>query len=92
MPQTPRFIITLVVATLAICTVMYMSVLAYCVISGSPIQADVMREFSTAGMFLLGIFCGLLSKTSSNPEPSATSQRTVTETTTTDPPSKPNEP
>ena len=80
LPQTPARIIFIIVCTLATLVVIYISVLAYCVISGPVIQQDVMREFSTAGMFILGVFCGLLSKTSSAPTPGEQTQTTVTKT------------
>lgn len=69
----------MIVTTMAALVLIYIGVLAYCVISGQAVQQDVMREFSTAGMFILGVFCGLLSKTSSSPA-DTTQQTTVTRT------------
>ena len=80
MPQTPRLIITIIVSTLAGASLLYIGTLAYCVMAGLTVVPELLREFSTAGMFLLGVFCGLLSKTSSNPEPTTATQTTVTKT------------
>lgn len=79
----------MIVSTLATLTLLYMGVLAFCVISGQVIQQDVMREFSTAGMFILGVFTGLLAKTASTTPGDQTTQTTViksAEPEPTDPP------
>lgn len=76
---TPRYIVLIVVSTLSLCTLLYIGTLAWCVISGQQTPADVMREFSTAGMFLAGIFCGMLTNTRGGPaEPVNTEVTTQT--------------
>lgn len=88
MHTTPRYIVTIIVGTLAGCTILYMGTLAYCVISGQTPVESVMREFSTAGMFVAGYFCGMLSKTSGAPDPASMQETTVTKTSS-EPPTTP---
>jgi len=84
MPHTPHRIVLIVVSTLAVCTMLYMTTLAVCVLRGLTPPESVMREFATAGIFLSGYFCGLLTKTSGTPS-NATEVTETKVTSTPDP-------
>mgnify|MGYP000950712642 CR=1 FL=1 len=63
--RTPKAITFIVVGSLAVMSLTYVSTLAYCVLSGINTSTEAMRSFESSGVYVLGALTGILVNTRS---------------------------
>lgn len=88
MNTTPRYIITVVITTLAVLSAVYVCTLAWCVVRGlSP--SETLGSFSHVGDTIIGAFTGALINTRSGPSEPVKESTTTTTTQESNPTEKP---
>lgn len=63
--STPKPITYIVVGSLSLMSIVYVSTLSYCVLSNSSPTTEAMRSFEAAGIYVLGALTGILVNTRS---------------------------